>query len=105
MVGIFRKLFGGDTNERVLQETQPLVDAVLAYDDEVQALTDEDLRAKTDEFRARLADGETVDDLLPEAFAVAREAIARSSGERAYPVQLLGAIALHRGSIAEMRTG
>ncbi|MQA00476.1 MAG: preprotein translocase subunit SecA [Dehalococcoidia bacterium] len=105
MVGIFRKIFGGDTNDRVLQETQPLVDAVLAYDDEVQALSEADLRAKTDEFRARLADGETLDELLPEAFAVAREAIARSSGERAYPMQLLGAVALHRGSIAEMRTG
>ncbi len=105
MVGIFRKIFGGDSNDRVLDDMQPLVDRVNELGDAMAALSDAELHAKTDAFRARYADGETLDDLLPEAFAVAREAIARVTGERAYDVQLLGALALHHGSIAEMRTG
>ncbi|MEX2375605.1 MAG: preprotein translocase subunit SecA, partial [Dehalococcoidia bacterium] len=97
----------GDSNERVLKQMQPIVDRINALESAIQPLSDEALRAKTDEFRARFGQGETLDDLLPEALAVAREAIRRATGgvERAYDVQLMGAITLHRGQIAEMRTG
>jgi preprotein translocase subunit SecA len=106
MVGMFRRLLGGgDSNERVVSKMQPLVDRINALSEECAALSDEALGAKTAEFRARLDDGATLDDLLPEAFAVVREAIARKKGERAYDVQVMGAITLHRGQIAEMRTG
>ena len=108
MVSMFRKILGaGDSNERVLKQMQPLVDRINALEAGIQPLSDEALRAKTDEFRARFGQGETLDDLLPEAFAVAREAIRRATGgvERAYDVQLMGGITLHRGQIAEMRTG
>jgi preprotein translocase subunit SecA len=103
--GAIKKIFGNDSNERALKELQPLVDEVNTFTAETEALSDDALRAKTDEFRARLEDGETLDDLMPEALAVAREAIARTLDERAYDVQVMGAIALNRGSIAEMRTG
>ena len=106
MVGFFKQIVGGgDSNERVLKGMRPMVAAVNAVADEIGALSDEALRAKTDEFRERAGGGEELDDLLPEAFAVAREAIERALGERAYDVQLMGAIALHRGAVAEMRTG
>ena len=72
---------------------------------DIQALSDVELRARTDEFRARHADGETLDELLPEAFAVAREAAVRTIGQRHFPVQLMGGAALHLGNIAEMKTG
>src|SRR5919205_1473615 len=72
---------------------------------DVQGLTDAELRAKTDEFRARYADGETLDDLLPEAFAVVREAAVRTIGQRHFTVQLMGGAALHLGNVAEMKTG
>ena len=105
MVGMFRKILGSDSNEGVLKRMQPLVARINALADGVAALDNAALRAKTDEFRARLDAGAAIDDLLLEAFAVAREAIARTTGERAYDVQLIGAIVLHRGQIAEMRTG
>ena len=108
MVGMFRRILGGgDSNERVLKGLAPLVARVNALEPEVQPLSDDALRAKTEEFRARYDAGETLDDLLPEAFAVIREAIRRATGgvERAYDVQIMGAITLHRGQIAEMRTG
>ena len=99
-----RKIIG-DPNERALKQLQPIVDEVNDLEPSIEALSDAGLAAKTNEFRARLADGEDLDDLLPEALAVCREAIRRTVGERAYDVQLTGAIALHRGMIAEMRTG
>ena len=99
-----RKIIG-DPNERALKQLQPIVDEVNDLEPAIEALSDAGLAAKTEEFRARLDDGATVDDLLPEALAVSREAIRRAIGERAYDVQLTGAIALHRGMIAEMRTG
>lgn len=105
MVGLFRKLLGGDSNERVLTDMRPLVEAVNALAAAYADLSDDELRAKTDEFRARFAAGETREDVQAEAMAVAREGIARATGERAYDVQLLGAITLNRGAIAEMRTG
>ncbi|MDA0365879.1 MAG: preprotein translocase subunit SecA, partial [Chloroflexi bacterium] len=105
MVGLFRKLLGGDSNERVLTDMRPLVGAVNAFAAACADLSDDELRAKTDEFRARFAAGETREDVQAEAMAVACEGIARATGERAYDVQLLGAITLNRGAIAEMRTG
>jgi len=102
--GLIKKLVG-DSNDRALQGVRAVADAVEALDADYRALSDDALRARTTELRARLADGETLDDVLVEALATVREAIARSVGERAYPVQVMGAVVLHRGSIAEMRTG
>ena len=104
MVGILRKVFG-DANEKALKRFHPLVASVNSHAEAVAALSTEQLRVRTEEFRRRFADGESLDDLLPEALAVAREAIARHTGERAFDEQVLGAIALHRGMIAEMATG
>ena len=106
MVSIFRKILGGsDSNERVVKDMGPLIARINGLEPEMQALDDVALGAKTAEFRARLDAGETLDDLLPEAFAVAREAIQRTMGQRPYDVQMVGAITLHRGEIAEMKTG
>jgi len=95
----------GDSNERELRRLQPLVEAINRLEPDMQALTDAELRAKTDEFRRRLADGETLDDLLIEAFAVVREAARRTIGLRPFDVQLMGGIVLHQGKVAEMKTG
>ncbi|TAJ16344.1 MAG: preprotein translocase subunit SecA, partial [Dehalococcoidia bacterium] len=106
MVSIFRKILGGgDSNERVVKDMGPLIAQINSLEPALQALDDAALGAKTAEFRARLAAGESLDDLLPEAFAVAREAIQRTMGQRPYDVQMIGAITLHRGEIAEMKTG
>ena len=106
MVSMFRKLLGGgDSNDRVIGKMQALVGRVEAMSEDMAALDEDGLAAHTPAFRTRLANGETLDDILPEAFAVVREAIARKTGERAYDVQLMGAVTLHRGQIAEMRTG
>jgi len=101
---ILKKIFG-TANERLLKAYQPMVELINGLEPEIHALTDEQLQAKTDEFRARLKGGETLDDLLPEAFAVCREAGIRVLGMRHYDVQLVGGIALHQGTIAEMKTG
>ena len=103
-MGLFKKLFG-TTSQKELKAIEPIVQEIEALEDTCRALTDEGLRAKTDEFKARLADGETLDDLLPEAFAVCREACDRVLGMRPYRVQLIGGIILHQGRIAEMKTG
>ena len=95
----------GNTSEQQIKKIRPLVKRINELEDSMQALTDEQLRAKTDEFRARLANGETLDSLLPEAFAVVREAAVRTIGQRHYDVQLIGGIVLHQGRIAEMKTG
>ncbi len=95
----------GDPNEKELKKLQPLVDDINDLEPEFQALSDEELKEKTVEFRQRLAEGEELDDLLPEAFAAVREAARRTLGQRHYDVQLLGGIVLHQGKIAEMRTG
>ncbi|MFZ2348625.1 MAG: preprotein translocase subunit SecA [Candidatus Bipolaricaulis anaerobius] len=95
----------GQTNEQRLRKLLPRVDEVNAWADRAGALSDAHLRAKTDEFRARLAAGETPDDLLPEAFASVREAAARTIGLRPFDVQVMGAIVLHQRRIAEMKTG
>ena len=95
----------GSRNERLLRAYRRLVQQTNALEPQIEALSDEALRAKTDEFRARLRDGATLDDLLPEAFAVVREAARRTLRMRHFDVQLIGGIALHQGKIAEMRTG
>ncbi len=94
-----------DTTERDVKRLQPVVAKINALEPQMQALSDEQLRAKTDEFRKRLQEGETLDDILPEAFAVCREAGRRTLNMRHFDVQLLGGMVLHQGRIAEMRTG
>ncbi|MBI4155919.1 MAG: preprotein translocase subunit SecA [Candidatus Zambryskibacteria bacterium] len=98
------KLFGSDTT-RALKEIQPIVLKINALENGISALSDEALREKTDEFKKRLVQGETLDDILPEAFAVIREASKRTLNQRHFNVQLMGGIILHQGNIAEMRTG
>ncbi|MBQ1281844.1 MAG: preprotein translocase subunit SecA, partial [Oscillospiraceae bacterium] len=104
MLGLIKKLFG-TRSEREVKRIQPLVDQILALEGTYKALSDEALRAKTAEFQARYQQGETLDSLLPEAFATIREAADRVLGMRPYPVQLIGGIVLHQGRIAEMKTG
>ena len=105
MPSFLTKLFSNG-NERELKKIWPVVEEVNDLEPEMQTLSDDELRAKTSEFRARLQDGdEILDDILPEAFAVVREAIRRSIGQRAFDTQLLGAIVLHQGKIAELKTG
>lgn len=101
---ILRKIVGTQ-NERELKTINPLVVRINQLEPQTKALSDAELRAKTPEFRERLAKGETIDDLLPEAFAVVREAAWRVLGQRHYDVQLIGGVTLHRGRIAEMKTG
>jgi preprotein translocase subunit SecA len=99
------KFLGGDPHKREVQKMLPQVDQINDLEAGYEALNDEELLAKTAEFRGRLEQGETLDDLLPEAFAAVREAAKRTIGLRPYDVQLIGGITLHHGSIAEMRTG
>ena len=103
-MGLFTKVFG-TYSQRELKSIYPIVDKITALEDEYRQLTDAELQAKTPEFKARLANGETLDDILPEAFAAVREAADRVLGMRPYPVQLVGGIVLHQGRIAEMKTG
>ena len=103
-MGLIAKLFG-TRSQREIKKIQPMVDKVLSLEEEYKALSEEALRGKTAQFKERLAQGETLDDLLPEAFAAAREAADRVLGMRPYPVQLIGGIILHQGRIAEMKTG
>ena len=103
MPNFFSKLFG--SNEGVVQKLQPIVDKVNAFENDIAKLSDADLKNKTQEFKERLIKGETLDDLLPEAFACTREAAKRAIGQRHFDVQLVGGIVLHQGKIAEMRTG
>lgn len=99
------KRFVGTRNERLLRAYEKNIEKINVLEPEIKALSDEQLRAKTDEFRARYAKGETLDDLLPEAFAVVREVSQRTLGMRHFDVQLLGGMVIHHGKIAEMRTG
>ncbi len=103
-MGLISKIFGSQ-NDRELKKLYPLVDAIEALEPEYMAMSDEQLQAKTPEFKQRLANGETLDDLLVEAFATVREASRRVLGKRQFRVQLLGGIVLHQGRIAEMKTG
>ena len=103
-MGLIQKIFGTHS-ENELKRIYPIVDQIEALDSQMQALSDEELRGKTKEFKQRLNDGETLDDILPEAYATVREAAYRSLGMKHYRVQLIGGIILHQGRIAEMRTG
>ncbi len=103
-MGLMKKLFG-DYSSRELKSIYPIVDKIEAMADEYKAMTDAQLQAKTAEFKERLQNGETLDDILPEAFATVREAADRVLGMRPYRVQLVGGIVLHQGRIAEMKTG
>ncbi len=103
-MGLFDKLFG-TRSQREIKKIQPTVDKILSMEEAYRNLSEEELKGKTQEFKNRLAQGETLDDILPEAFAAIREAADRVLGMRPYPVQLLGGIVLHQGRIAEMKTG
>ena len=103
-MNLFEKIFGTHSQNE-LKRIYPIADRIEALDSEMQALSDEQLKSKTEEFKSRLAEGETLDDILPEAYAVVREAAWRVLGQKHYRVQLIGGIILHQGRIAEMRTG
>jgi preprotein translocase subunit SecA len=105
MIGSALTKIFGSKNERVLKDIQPLVDKINGLEADIQNLSDADLAAKTVSYKERVAKGESLDSLLPEAFAVTREAAKRVIGERHYDVQLVGGVVLHRGNIAEMKTG
>ncbi len=102
-MGLFKNLFDYETKE--LKKINKLVDQIEALDEEMKKLKDVEIKAKTEEFKKRISDGETLDDILVEAFALAREACYRAIGEKPFRVQLIGGVAIHRGNIAEMKTG
>ena len=103
-MGLMEKIFG-DLNEKEIKKVSKIADKVMAYDEAMQQLTDDQLREKTAEFKKRLQEGETLDDILPEAFAVCREGAWRSLGMKHFYVQIIGGIVLHQGRISEMKTG
>src|SRR5512142_175872 len=122
MLKNFVKIFGGDPNKKTIEQYSGIAQEINSLEPKFEALSDEALRLKTDEFRKRISDSvgdlegldekeafkfqqEALDEVLPEAFAAVREAAKRTIGQRHYDVQLIGGVALHRGSIAEMRTG
>ena len=105
MIGALARRLFGSANERLLSKYGKTAERINALEADFEKLSDDELRAKTDEFRGRLTDGQSLDDLLPEAFAVVREAAKRTLGQRHYDVQLLGGMVLHNGSISEMKTG
>ena len=104
MLGIAQKIFGTE-NDRKLKKLRPLVAKINGLEPDFEKLTDDQLRLKTDEYKKQVQEGVSLDDLLPEAFATVREAAKRTLGQRHYDVQLIGGITLHRGEIAERRTG
>ena len=104
-ISTFAKRFFGDANDRELKKLQPLVDQINALESKFEAYTDEQLAGQTDHFRERLAKGETLDEILSEAFATVRETAKRTLGMRHYDCQMIGGIVLHQGKIAEMKTG
>src|SRR5699024_10838338 len=104
MVGLIKRIFG-DGNQRQLNRIQKRVEQIEALEPEYEKLSDEELQQKSDEFKERFANGESLDDMLVEAYAVVREASKRVLDMRPFPVQLVGAIALHEGTSAEMKTG
>ena len=103
-MGLFTKIFG-TRSQREIKQIQPLVNKILSLEETYKNLSEEELKAKTQEFKNRLEAGETLDDILVEAFATIREAAWRVLGMKPYPVQLIGGIVLHQGRIAEMKTG
>ena len=105
MIASLAKTIFGSSNDRYVRSLGKFVDATNNFEPTISALSDGELRGQTELFRQRLANGTKLDDLLPEAFATVREAAVRTLGQRHYDVQLIGGIALHRGEIAEMKTG
>jgi preprotein translocase subunit SecA len=105
MLGALAKSIFGSANDRTIRQLGKIVDRINGFEPTISALTDDELRGQTTVFRQRLADGAELDDLIPEAFATVREAAKRTLGQRHYDVQMIGGMVLHRGSIAEMRTG
>jgi preprotein translocase subunit SecA len=105
MFGGFAKTIFGSSNDRYVKSLRKIVERINGFEPTISAMTDDELRRQTEIFRERLAGGQTLDDILPEAFATVREAAKRTLGQRHYDVQLIGGIVLHRGEIAEMRTG
>src|SRR5882757_8103417 len=105
MFAALAKTIFGSANDRYVRSLGKYVEAINGFEPTISALTDDELKSQTELFRRRLGDGEALDDLLPEAFATVREAAIRTLGQRHYDVQLVGGIALHRGEIAEMKTG
>jgi len=103
-MSIFKKMFG-DANEKYLKRLQPIIEKINSLEPEIEKLSDKNLKEKTSEFKGRLKKGETLDNLMPEAFALVREASKRTLEQRHYDVQLIGGIVLHQGKIAEMKTG
>ncbi|HCU08737.1 MAG TPA: preprotein translocase subunit SecA, partial [Clostridiales bacterium] len=103
-MGFLEKVFG-DWNAKEIKRIEKIADQIEALDQKMQQLSDDGLRGKTDAFKERLANGESLDDILPEAFAACREAAWRSLGMKHFRVQLIGGIVLHEGNIAEMKTG
>ena len=105
MIAALAKSIFGSSNDRYVRGMGKHIDAVNGFEPTISAMTDDELRGQTEVFRRRLDEGTKLDDLLPEAFATVREAARRTLGQRHYDVQLIGGIALHRGEIAEMKTG
>src|SRR5512144_2558971 len=105
MLGSIIKKIVGSKNERELKRIQPLIERINELEPKISPLSDDQLRAKTSEFKERIEKGESVDEILPDAFAVVRETAKRTLGERHYDVQLIGGIVLHEGKISEMATG
>ena len=105
MIDRILSLFFGTKHERDIKKIRPLVERINSLEEHVKKLTPEQLRAKTSEFRGRIDRGETLDEVLPEAFALVREASVRTLGMRHFDVQLMGGIVLHQGKITEMKTG
>jgi len=105
MIGTLIKKIVGSKNERELKRIRPMIQRINALEPQVRPLTDDQLRAKTSELKERIDRGESLEEILPEAFAVVREAARRTLGERHYDVQLIGGIVLHEGKISEMATG
>jgi preprotein translocase subunit SecA len=104
MLGLVQKIIGS-RNDRFVKKLSKTVEKVNSYESELEKLSDEEIKAKTLEFRERLAKGQSLDSLLPEAFAVVREASKRTKNMRHYDVQIIGGVVLHQGKVAEMRTG
>jgi len=105
MLGAIARTIFGSSNERYVKSLQPIVNRINGFEADISALSDDELKHQTVLFRERLANGEGLDSILPEAFATVREAAKRTLGQRHYDVQMVGGIVLHRGEIAEMRTG
>ena len=105
MIGAIAKALFGSSNDRYVKSIDKIVKKISAFEADFEALSDDELKAQTDRFRARLEAGESLDDIMPEAFATVREAGKRVLGMRHFDVQMIGGVVLHRGEIAEMRTG